>query len=422
MKKVLLLSYYFPPLGMGGTQRIAAFARHLPDFGWKPTIITVGEIAYFAHDPEGALLPADCPIHRTQSLDPLRLLAKLRKERSLQGGDGAGGHTLRRLLKVANFFLLPDNKILWIPFAWWKANSLLKNEQFSAILTSGPPHSTHLPGIRLARKFSIPWIADFRDGWAGGDFQPESTSLHFRANRKLEKWVTTKANAVVTVTEGLAGAIRKDSPKQRILTITNGFEPQDFNIKVPEKDQFRVVHVGTVGNHVQPDTALAAFRKFLESPDVDASHVELIFVGVDLCATLKQKIADLDLTNHVTCTGYQPHAVAVQWLKRASVLLYLVQDSAGVGFIPGKTFEYIAAQKPVLALAKEIEGLQLLKKHTVVKRAAPRDVNAACALLLELYFNFRTPAAPKRRKTPYDIYSRKNLTARLAVLLDEISH
>ncbi len=423
-KRILLISYYFPPMGMGGTQRIAGFARYLPEFGWRPTVLTVKEVLYHAYDPSLLETVADVEILRTGSLDPLRI-AQLATQWRRRAGETSQRPSMRpgvssALARVANWFLVPDNKRLWLPFARAALRRLLRREPFDAVLTSGPPHSVHLLGKWLRRKFGLPWIADFRDGWAGGDFQPEPTALHRFLNRRLERDILRHADAVVAVSRGLQQQLKQREPLIRAEVIPNGFDPEDFaGGQPPESDCFTLVHSGTIGNFVDPQLFLQAFKKFIEEGNLSPRQVRVRFVGADLHGQLQQRVQNLQLAPWVIVEGYQPHRIAISALQKANLLLYLITGRPHPGFIPGKTFEYLASRRPVLAVAPEIEGVEILKRHTIVRHVAPDNFDGMVLALKTYYVEFRKGKTP-RAQSNIEKFSRKSLTSDLCRLLDEV--
>src|SRR3990172_4970802 len=186
LRKVLFIAYYFPPLGMGGTQRVAKFAKYLPEFDWQPYIVTVKNIAYYSYDETLIKDIAKVKVIRTGSFDPQRLFYILNKFKKKQASAAGLSPKKRKLNQVLNWLLIPDTKILWLPFVLFHAVKIIKRENIKHIITTSPPHSVHLAGFLLKIFFGIKWFADFRDGWISGNFQSEPTFFHRWANRRLQ--------------------------------------------------------------------------------------------------------------------------------------------------------------------------------------------------------------------------------------------
>ncbi|NOZ57292.1 MAG: glycosyltransferase family 4 protein [Calditrichaeota bacterium] len=182
MKRVLILAYYAPPLGMGGTQRVAKFCEYLPEYGWQPVLLTVKDIAYYARDKELSRSLARTRVERTESLDPQRLVALLSRSPT-----GVANVSTRqsRWVRLATSLLVPDAKVGWLPFAVLRGVQLVRSLRIHAVLVTSPPHSAQLGGWLIARATGVPWMADFRDRWCAGEFQPGTTRVH-RAPRALD--------------------------------------------------------------------------------------------------------------------------------------------------------------------------------------------------------------------------------------------
>ncbi len=418
MRRVLILSYYFPPLGMGGTQRIAGFARHLPAFGWQPHILTVKPVAYFANDPSLLAGLNAVSITRTESWDPARLLARLRRADAPAGPPSTGQNRLRRLISAT---MLPDSKVLWLPFAARAAQKLLREQPFDLIFSTGPPHSAHLLAARLSGKSGLPWVADLRDGWAGGNFQQGQTALHNTLDAVLEKRTLNRAAGIVCVSPGLQTLIRRRLPDPPAnLVITNGFDQQDFAEK-PEPDAcFDLVFVGTTGNFVDSAPVLQAVRVFLQELPLSPKQFRLRFIGADLDGGLGKAVAEAGLQDYVELTGYLPHDRAVERLKRADVLLYLVTGSPSSDFVPGKTFEYLASGKPILAVCPPIDGLRLLRPSGLVRHVLPDDLMGCVNALRAFYTEFQRGITPQPERSYISRFERRRLTEQLARFFDAL--
>ena len=372
-------------MGMGGTQRLLHFVRLLPQFGWQPYVITVKDITYHAHDPQLLQALSDAQIFRTESLDPARLLEKIKHSAATTSDNTspASGKFQKILYKLLRFFLIPDTKILWSPFARRAAQRLLHSQKFDLIFSSGPPHSCHLLARKIARKYQIPWVADFRDGWADGDFQQNKTGFHRWCDRLLQRKVTAAADQLIAVSNGLKAILATEN-ETPVSLITNGFDASCFSQNYRPSSRFELVHSGSVGNFVNPDMLLAALQKFASKFGHAAFHMR--FVGADLTGELSQKIAAAGLSSSVECTGYLPHEQAVDLLQKADLLIYIISGQASAGFIPGKTFEYMAAKRPILAISAVVEGVQLLLKTGLARHV--QNVDEIFRTLCEVYDSY----------------------------------
>lgn len=420
MKNVLILAYYFPPLGMGGTQRTAKFAKYLPYFGWNPIVVTVKDVAYYAKDPTLLADVRDVEIHRTGSLDPLRLLYLFSKGES--AGAPSGGHR-RMFAKLLSWVFVPDAKVLWLPFAFFRALRVLRTQDVSCLLTTSPPHSVHFLGLLLKKMKHLTWVADFRDGWSGGNFQDEPTPLHKWLNRTCERLILRNADQVIAVSDGLkenlAAAVLQG--RERFHTITNGFDQEDFS-ELPElrrDDRFNIVYSGAL-------TSMAPVRGFLQAVkalvarDPDAREkLRVRFVGADLEGAAAQQVSELELEDMVEFLGFLPHRTSLEKVHTADLLLYPVSNEASADFVPGKTFEYLAARKRVLAVGAETEGLKILQRHGSVVWLAHDDIEGMTNAIRDAMAGEWTVES----SSPDDaalVFERKRLTGRLARILDNL--
>ncbi|NNE71561.1 MAG: glycosyltransferase, partial [Rhodothermales bacterium] len=259
-RRVLVLAYYFPPLGLSGVQRIARFVKYLPDHGWDPVVVTPEPGGYFAFDPEllSDLEDRGIPIHRTRSLDPTRAFTP-GAEVSLPGEQRR-----RRLSSLSQWLFVPDNKVGWMPFANTKAAELLGGGDFSAILSTAPPYSSHVAAGRLARRFRLPLVLDYRDDWLDNPRHEYPTWFHRRLHAGLEKRAAQRASALVTINDVIAKRLR-ERLKADVTVIPQGFDPDDYR---PSEDR------GDDGPAERQDDAAAT----PEHPPPD--QIAFIYTGV----------------------------------------------------------------------------------------------------------------------------------------------
>jgi glycosyltransferase involved in cell wall biosynthesis len=398
--------------------------KYLPQFGWQPLVVTVKEIAYYAHDRVLLEEVAATPIHRAGSLDPQRLLAILFSKRQPARAPKSAGRLLRALNVLAAWCFIPDAKLLWLPFAVLKARRLLRKQNIACVLTTSPPHSVHLAGVFLKKISGRPLVVDFRDGWSGGNFQHEPTPIHRWLNDVLEKYVLKSADAVIAVSERLTESLhKKSSPApEKFSTITNGFDAEDFPAPAENFDKkFTIVYCGAVSAIAPLEGFWAGLSGFLKNHPAAREKISIKLIGQILQANFDARLQELNLTEIVEYTGYLPHREALAELRRAHLLLYPIADWASADFIPGKTFEYLAAGAPVLALGPAVEGVAILQRHGTLERCAHDDA-AAIAQVIAKYFNLQQRGL-LRKKSTRDLqqFERRILAQRLAQIFDELS-
>ncbi len=439
MKKVLIISYYFPPLGMGGAQRPLKFAKYLPQFGWQPTVLTVKPIAYWAQDTSLLEEIATVPVIRAGSLDPQRILQLMKElrlqrwQRSQQNPDLAknqnpnlakdDGSLRAKWLgyinnKLLPFFLVPDSKVLWLPLAKRAAHRLLAGGAYDAILTTSPPHSVHLLGRDLAQKYRLPWVADFRDAWSDSVVVHQPTSWHRRMQKKLQKKVLLAADAVVCVIQGiLEDFLQQQVDAKKFHLISNGFDPADYPLTQKPANEYRFIfcHSGSITRFSNPTPLLAALRRLQAQQPELMKRIKFDFVGYDALGNFREKVNYFGLDQIIEYHGYQTHRRALEILMQADALILIACHDRDAHFIPGKTFEYLGSKKPILAVSNVSDTRELLEKFPWVKLCKPEDEIGMVNALVEMV------TAPQSRKISDELlrpYDRLYQAQHLAMVLD----
>lgn len=416
MRRVLFLAYYFPPLGMAGTQRVAKWCKYLTREGWQVSVVTVKAIAYYASDQSLLDELAETHIIRTGSLDPARLLYLLRGKRAPQNSGGAGRGNL------LYWFLLPDPRILWIPFALWRAWREIRRQQIRFIVTSGPPHASHLAGWLLSRMCNIRWVSDFRDTWLREEFSQAPTKVHRLLQRAMERFILKNAHAVTAVSPGLAAQLQETGGRPEGTThyIPHGYDHEDFAGQPRSSDgRFCVSYVGALSHIQDPRPLLRGFRGFVQTAQLTPAEVKLQFVGADLTGNLHDWIVQHEAQAYVDLAGYLPHAAAVQEMRAADLLVFLANPGTGGTIIPSKTFEYLATGKPILVIGEKIEGAQFLLQHAHSRHCEFDAIDAIVRALLAFYKEFRVGALPAVAPPPLE-FSRQQQAKRLAEIMMEL--
>jgi glycosyltransferase involved in cell wall biosynthesis len=415
-KTLLIIGYYFPPVGMSGTQRVAKFAKYLPENGWQAVVLTVKPILYFSHDKSLLQDIGDTPVIRTESLDPQRILYRFgNRKKTAAAGRSTGLMTLNKLL---SFFCLPDLKRLWHFHAMRAARKLHKEYCFDAIFSTSPPHSVHLLARHISRKYQIPWIADFRDSWAGGVVVHEPTLLHRYMNKRFQRSVVKRADAIVGVTMGIVDQLLLDNEKKNYY-IPNGFDPDDFpaaNRRAMR--QFVFCHCGSVTQFSHPGPLLEAIQLLLKrKPDLK-TNLLFQFVGYDALGNFRDMVRQFGLDQVVQVISYKSHRQALQYVVDADALVLIACGRKEDRFIPGKTYEYIGAQKNILAITDVAEIRQLLSAIPGTTRVAYGDAEKI-AETIEFILT-KSKDSHFEPKIDLSLYNRRHQTAKLAAVLDSV--
>lgn len=428
MKRVLVIAYYFPPLGMGGVQRVLKFVKYLPDFGWEPTVLTVKDVVYYAKDASLLKEAGKCEVVRTGSLDPLRIRRRLSNvKKEYEGkpfGDSLTG--LGRWNRVISTWIcVPDTKVLWLPFAVQRGLALLKSGCFDLIFTTSPPHSAHLAGLVLKRRTGLPWTADFRDDWMGDYVDLLPTSVQRRVNRALARRVVNGADRVVAVSQPIKDRMICHSKKKddNFTVIPNGYDRADFGgFRSARTDRLTITYCGTVSRILDPGPFLESVAEAIRMNPKLNEKLRVRFVGADCGMNLRKTAGRLGLDEVVECVGYVSHEESIGWLMNSDMLLLLIPNTFGAGMVTGKVFEYLASGKPILAVVPPGEAERLVIKHARGIVVRPENLKAMAAQLL------RSVALWERGDLKLSVprwqgisqYDRRTQTERLAELFDSV--
>jgi len=426
---VLLLTYYFPPLAGPGSLRLLSFARELPAWGWDPVVVTARDPGSCERD-EMLMerIPRGVRVERARTLEPHGLYRMLvpgarstdrghlsSKPRSVSG-------RLARWVRLNAF--LPDSRVGWVPFAVRAARRVVREEGIDCFLTSSPPHSLQLAGLRLKKKTGLPWILELRDPWRSMEHyqEEERTRLARSLDRRLEARCLRAADRIVTTSRDLRRTLLRDHglAEDKVVVVENGVDPDLFpTTPFRPGDRFRIVHVGSLPASRRPTAFLTGLRQALdESPELP-SALELHFVG-SVAPEVRQDLADAGLLEYCRFESSLPHREALARLASASLLLATVPvlgDRADL--IPAKVFEYMAARRPLLVLARSCDEVhQLLVSWCGEGAVDPGDAPGARRRILEVFENERAGRLPELPPIP-ERYHRRELAGCLAHVLEE---
>lgn len=406
-RSVLFIAYNFPPAGGAGVQRSIKFAKYLPEFGWKPIVITTTPEAFPLHD-ESMLadVPVDTPVYRIKSYDikglrPLFSRIKLSKL-----------NTALNLL-----LMLPDAALLWARLARSIVREAVKQHNPCIIYSSSAPESAHLLGMWAKRVFKLPWIADFRDPWS----QNRLVTYYpgYRAvNRCLESRVLANADCVVTVSPPLSNEFKRitGGRLKSVKVIENGYDEDDVAALPPHHtDCFTITYTGTFTRLRRPDAFVAAIDQLIDSGQVKVEQIRVVMAGKNIVKYIPGRVP-------FEQPGYLNHD-RLKHLFRKSDLLLLIQDESpkNRGAYSGKLFEYLGSNRPTLAITHpDNVAAQLIKgaRAGAVTRHDSSEIAAAILHYYRIWESGRFDYAPDWNVIQK--YTRRNLTACLAAEFDRL--
>lgn len=424
-RRVLVIAYYFPPMGLSGVQRTHKFVKYLPQFGWHPTVLTVEPRGYIARDESflQELEGRDIRIVRTPPAGPGRLFG--RKE-----VVGLPAEWKRKLLsRISDTFFIPDNKVGWRRKAVARALAMHAESPFDLIFATAPPFTDFMIGTEVKRRIGRPLVLDYRDPWVDYPFKFYPTPLHRWRNVVLERRALRASSHVVTTNRRVK---EKIIHRHGFLTyhdidiIPQGFDPEDFPPTVvrgrkkgtavaESAGKMRVTYAGIFWEDRVPDYFLQAIHDlFAEKPRL-RGRIEARFVGTFRDENMKL-VRKLGLQDAVHVTGYLPHPQCIKELVDSDVLWTTVGDEYGS---PGKTYEYIGARKPILGLVPD--GFL---KSTILeaggRAVAPHDIPGIKKALEDFLAAYEKRQLKGPRGDVVDKYNRVVLTGGLVKIFESL--
>ncbi len=408
MKRLLLVSYGFPPVSRVQSQGAAKLAKGLASRGWEVHALTVADPPTHLFDETlVAELPGNVITHTAYSLEPTRALQWLRRRRGsfLTGGTEVLRAAPERsytslppgLVRLMRALFFPEEKVGWAPFALREARRLNQRQPFDAVVSTGPPYTAHLIAHAFARRTGTPWAAVLMDPIVGCYAFPPVTPLHAWLFRRLEAEVARDAAIITAATQPWLEALLRRNPgaTDRVMLLPNGFDPADFEDEAPAKcDGFTISYVGTFQLSIRPDTFLAAVERLL-ADDAFARDLRIRFVGPRDPRTDAQ-VAARGLEDRVERTGLLPHREAIREMRSADALLFVLgPEPESAGILTGKLPEYLASGSTVLAETPAGVASELIKRAGAGPVVAPGDVEGMTQALAEVYRLWRTGALPR---------------------------
>ena len=406
-KIALFIVYSFPPAGGPGVQRPAKFVKYLPGFGWRPVVLTVTPDAYPVLDPTLVDdIPPDTPIIRAKSYDVRALRPTFQRV-----------HLDKAHTAINAAMQLPDAAMFWARFARAPLRQMIAAHHPDIIFSSSPPASAHLLAQWAHETFGLPWVADFRDPWSENVLHPYPPGYK-TINRRQEQSVLRSAQMITTVSQPLVDVIRRvsDDDNLAITIIENGYDEDDVTRwPPPQTDRFTIVYTGAFSRIRNPDAFVKAVDLLLDEKRIPLDKFRIIFAGADIEKFIPNRPP-------FEFRGYLTHG-ELDDLRRDSDLLLLILNPApmGRGNYSGKLFEYLASNRPILAIASpDNVAVQLIQKARAGVAVRHDPVQIARAI----EDSFRAWQAGRFEHDPdwevIEQFSRRNLTKRLTGIFDDL--
>lgn len=423
-KKVLIITYYWPPSGGSGVQRWLKFVKYLPQFGWQPFVFTPENPAFDTKD-ESLLkdVPPEAEVLHFPIWEPYGLFNKLSggKSGNMNANSAPKADSLFKKISIwirGNIFI-PDPRVFWVRPSVSFLNDFLREQKIRTIITTGPPHSIHLIGLRLKKRNpSLKWIADFRDPWSEWGFLDtiKVGGLARRLHKSLERKVLQEADRVTTITPFYVRHFQRlgDRP---VTLLTNGYDADDFEgFTLHRPDKFVIRHMGIVNEKCNPVPFMEAVASLCKTNQELREAIQIDFVG-QVNETFKAYVQQHPILKSITSfTAPVPHKEVIKlYEKSAMLLLVLTGYKDAEGYMPGKLFEYIATGLPILGVGPEEGDAADLMQEAKVGKMMDASDTSALKNFLDQHFNLWKD---KVSTTNTDSsYSRKGITAQLVKLL-----
>ena len=429
-KKILVITYYWPPSGGSGVQRWLKFVKYLSQMGWEPIVYTPENPSFTIKDDS---LEKDIPtsieiikLPIWEPYDAFNKFSKLFGKKDIKQSDfvTTGKKSLFQQISTwirGNFFI-PDARVFWVRPSVAFLQDFIKSNEIEKIITTGPPHSVHLIGLKLKKKNpSLKWIADFRDPWTEWDLLDtlSVSTLARKIHSKQERDVLQTADRVITIAPYHVARLEALSGR-KVDLITNGFDEDDFkNIVHTKTSKFTIRHVGIVDELRDPRPVMEAIKELCKHDAEFASDIRIEFIG-NVNSTFKKFIEnDIILASITRFVDQMPHTQLLTLYGQTDLqLLVLAYTAIAPGNLPGKFFEYLASGNSILAIGP-VEGdaaavLNITKAGKIFERCDEKGIQEA----LQYYYSYWKTGVALTDRDVSD-YTRKKLTIKLEQLLLE---
>lgn len=420
MKKVLVIVYYWPPSGGAGVQRWLKFVKYLPQFDWQPTVITTSNGDYPAID-ESLLkeVPEDIKVIRTKTPTFGKWFSKAGEQSAPYGSleTSEEDSFFRRFAIWCRLNLtVPDARVVWNKYALQAAFEEMRKFKYDLIITSGPPHSTHLIGRKLKNIFNVKWLVDFRDPWTKIDYLEKVNrfALTKKIDEKLEQKIINQCDRIISINKSILKGLKAIN---KGIIIPNGFDPADFTeIEKKKTKKFQINYFGNITAERDPSIVLKAVNQiYSQFPEIQ------INIWGNVSDEVKADLISLDENKFVKFHNYIPHDKMMRRMVNSSLLLLLINNVPNnLGILTGKIYEYLGAKVPVLGVGPiEGEAAKILNETRSGKMCDYSDQKAISEFISWQYSMWKKDEKPTA-SGEIDQYDRVHLTQKLAEVLESL--
>ncbi|AKB53791.1 MULTISPECIES: glycosyltransferase [Methanosarcina] len=422
MKKVLIVSYYFPPDPAIGGLRINGLAKYLPDFGWEPVILT-------KNSPDNFTLKytiVRTPYCEYDSINSFKNMFGLNPKSSFKGQLGRSTLKDKKtfLYLLSNFITeiitYPDNQKKWYSDAFKIGDELLTNEKIDAIISSSSPIISHIIAHDLSEKYNIPWIADLRDLWTQNHYCTHS-KIRKVFDKRLELKTLAASDAITTVSSNLASNLRKFHNRKSVYSIPNGYDLEEsINTNISLSNKFTITYTGSLYNGKRdPSKLFNALNELIKEKKIDRKNIEIRFYGPKE-EWIKEEIKKYSLQDIISHNGLVSRDISLVKQKESQLLLLLLWDHPSeIGVYTGKLFEYLASKRPILAIGgpKGVVNDLLEETETGYFVSSVEDIKNT---IIKYYTEYKLngQVSYKGNNSKIEKYSQKEMARKFADILD----
>jgi hypothetical protein len=423
--KIVIITYYWPPAGGPGVQRWLKFVKYLPDFGFQPIVYIPENPSYPIID-ENLLseVSNETIILRNKIVEPYQWASFLSKNKTKKISSGIIPNKKKQtfldqlLLWIRGNIFIPDARVFWVKPSVKYLEKYISENGITTIITSGPPHSLHLIGLELKQKLNVRWVADFRDPWTTIGYHKEFKLLEFAANKhkQLENKVLNNADLILVTSPSTRAEFKKITSKP-IEVITNGYDVEKIGNQIVDK-KFSLAHIGSFLSERNPRILWESISELIRENPLFASHFQLKLIGA-ISQEVLDSIALFQLQNYVNNLGYVSHDEAIVHQKKSQVLLLIEINSEDTkSIIPGKLFEYLVSERPIIGVGPKGCDFAEIIIDTNTGVFVDYSEKEKLKNYIANYFSLFLEGNLKSNGVGLQKYSRKNLTEKLANLLN----
>ena len=423
-KKVLIITYYWPPAGGPGVQRWLKFVKYLPDFGIQPIVYIPENPTYPIVDENLVKDVSDKVIILKQKIfEPYQLASFLSKNKTKKMNSGIIPNQKKQsfldklLLWIRGNLFIPDARFFWVKPSVAYLEKYILEHKIDTIVTSGPPHSLHLIGLELKNNLNLKWFADFRDPWTTIGYHKSLRLSDFAAHKhkQLESEVLNTADTIIVTSKTTKKEFEALTTKP-IEVITNGYDVENVE-KQPLDTRFSLAHIGSFLSARNPKILWQALVELIAEIPEFKSHLEIKLIGA-VSQEVLESITAFDLNDYLNNVGYVSHEEAIVQQRKSQVLLLIEIDSEETkSILPGKLFEYMVSNRPIIALGPKGSDFDEIITGTNTGVFFDYSEKEKLKKVIVGYYTQFLEGKLQSHGVGLQKYSRKNLTQELTSLL-----